>query len=101
MPQAYQGLLWATFHSPESLELVPRSGDVLHIPTSSIDPTTEGGVGFHELRELLKPSDKVDDDSQLPDYSIMKRVIESGQPEKEGETKQKFLDIKVERARTY
>lgn len=101
MCQVYQGLLWATFHSPESLELVPRGGETFHVPASSIDSLADGGVGFHEMRELLKPSDKVDDESQLPDYSIMKRVIESGEPEKEGETPQKVLTVKVERARTY
>lgn len=100
MRQIYQGLLWATFHSPESLDLVPMRGEMLQIPASSIDPLQEGGVGFHEIQKLLKPVDKIDDDeSQPPNYGIMKRVMESGQPEKEGGTKQKYLEVKVERAR--
>lgn len=101
MPQAYQGLLWATFYSTESLALVPRNGETLHIPLPPIDPAKEGGVGFHEIIELLQPLDKVEDESQLPDYTIMKRVMASGEPTKEGDAMPKILDIKVERACMY
>src|ERR1700722_10288746 len=100
MPQSYQSILWVSFHSPESFDRVPKAGETLHIEAPIVDSTQEGGVGFHELKGLLRATDRVDDESESPEHSIMQRIIDSGDPEKSA-SKPKILDIKVERACAY
>jgi hypothetical protein len=99
MPQAYQSLLWASFHSSESFDRVPRGGETLHIRAPAI-ASKEGGVGFDELQEWLQASDRVDDESESPAPDIMQRVMNSGDATK-ATSGPRILDIKVERARTY
>lgn len=99
MPQMYQGVFWACFHSTESFDRVPMAGETLNIRAPDIDPTKEGGVGFYELQNLLKASDRVDDESEVPGPDIMERVLASGDPESRSEPR--MLDVRVERARTY
>jgi hypothetical protein len=100
MPQIYQGILWVEFLSSESFQRVPKDGEMLRIRAPTIDSTREGGLGLHELQELLKASDRVDDESQSPEVNIMQGVIDSGNP-KEGVSRPKMLDFRVERACTY
>jgi hypothetical protein len=101
MPQLYQSVLWVTFHSSESFDRVPINGETLSIPAPVVDLTKEGGVGFHELLDVLKAADRVDDDGlQSSEPDIMKRVIDSGDPN-QSESTPKKLDVKVERSCTY
>jgi len=100
MPQTYQSILWAAFYSTESFERVPKMGETIHIPAPDVDFTKEGGVGFHELQELLQASDRVNDEFEKPVSDIMQRVIESGDP-KNSKSQPRMLDVKVERACTY
>lgn len=89
----YQSILWASFHSLNAFERVPKGGATLHIPKPAIDPLTPGGVGFHELRQLLQAADREIQEEE--EYAATGPVMQSvlGGPE--------VLTIKVERARAY
>jgi hypothetical protein len=95
----YQDVLWAAFHSSGSFDRVPMTGETLNIRAPDIDPTKEGGVGFYELQNLLKASDRVDEESEVPGPDIMERVLASGDPK--SQSGPRMLDVRVERARTY
>lgn len=97
MPQSYQSILWASFYSPESFDQVPKAGETLHVEAPAVDSTKEGGVGFDDLQDLLKSSDRVDNEPESP--GIMQRVIDSGDPTKP--PSRRMLDIRVERACAY
>lgn len=90
----YQSILWASFQSPESFQRVPKEGDSFQIPAPKLDPAAPGGVGFHELQQLLQP---VDFDGSIPSINtqhpgpIMQSIL--GGPE--------VLSVKVERAREF
>ena len=96
----YQAVFWATFHSTGSFDRVPMAGETLIIRAPDIDPTKEGGVGFYELQNLLKASDRVDDESEVPGPDIMERVLASGDPNN-SRSEPRVLDVRVERSGTY
>ncbi|KZP08914.1 hypothetical protein FIBSPDRAFT_874070 [Athelia psychrophila] len=88
-PQMYQSILWGSFHSSESLRRVPINGDTINIPAPTIDPLTPGGVGFHEMRQLLVPAD-AESVNEAHEHvgPVMKSIL--GGPE--------VISIKVDRA---
>ncbi|KAH7883220.1 hypothetical protein F5I97DRAFT_1969708 [Phlebopus sp. FC_14] len=58
LPSQYQAICWASFESPESLNLVPEKGTTIKVSLPPSKGKREGGPGLDDLRGLLEPSKK-------------------------------------------